>query len=123
MRKERATMTEEPPDDASGDRISYGRRQRRWRKLRTMAVATEEVRHHGQRKLQMCLSMMEKVAVLSLGVGRSCTQKQQWQRELHMKAIVARASDPSVNGRGSVGLVRRQQLHTKATARLWQRST
>lgn len=94
MGKERATVIEEPSDDgnnSSGNEGSYERPRQ------------------GQRKLLMCPSMTEEVAVLSLGRGRSCTQKQQRRRELHTKATTTGDLDGFVDDRGSVGPMHPQQ--------------
>lgn len=56
----------EAVDNSSNDGESCERRQRRWRKLQKVT--------QGQKKLQMCPSMVEEVAVLSLGGSRRCTR-------------------------------------------------
>ncbi|RWW41574.1 hypothetical protein BHE74_00052934 [Ensete ventricosum] len=59
----------------------------------------------------MCPSMAEEFAILSLGDGRSYTREQRQRSKLRMKA---RPSELSIGDGGSIGLVRRQWLRTKA---------
>lgn len=57
------TTIEKVADDGSGNEGSCGRRR------------------YGRRKLQMCSSMVEEAAVLSLVGGKSCTRKQRRRRQ------------------------------------------
>ena len=113
-------MVERGEGEVSGDGGTFRRRQRRWRKPRTTTTMMEKAAdndndgrgsyrrwHQGQRKLQMCPSVVEEAANLSLNDKRSCTWKQWRWRELRMKDTVVGTSDTSIDGR-SVGPVHRR---------------